>query len=73
MCDDISRWVDDGIAVVLVGNGTAAFAEAFREDFEFQGELFVDPDLIGYRAAGLRRGASPIAWPRLLADLLQAC
>lgn len=72
MRDDISRWVGDGITVALIGNGTAAFAQAFQEDFAFEGQLFIDPELVSYRAAGLRRGAAAIASPSLFADSARA-
>ena len=68
MRDDISRWVDDGIRVTLIGNGTREFAEAFREDFNFAGQLLIDPELAAYRAAGLRRGAEAILSTRIFRD-----
>ncbi len=72
MRDWIEDWEARGINVVLVGSGNAAFAEAFREDFELAGPILVDPELVAYRAAGLRRNAAGIANPRLLSNALRA-
>jgi hypothetical protein len=41
---------------VVIGNGTADHAAAFREEHDLPFELWVDPDMRAYRAAGLRRG-----------------
>ncbi len=57
---------------MIVGNGAANFAAAFREDFGLDGPLLVDPDLRAYRAAGLRRGRVELLSPRLLGAGLRA-
>ena len=72
MRDDIQRWQAEGIRVALVGNGTRAFAQAFREDFELDCPVLIDPDLVAYRAAGLRRGAEALLSRRLIGDALRA-
>jgi len=54
-----------GARLVIVGNGDARFAQAFREDLEVRGTLLVDPELRAYRAAGLRRGRVEVLSPRL--------
>jgi NAD(P)-dependent dehydrogenase (short-subunit alcohol dehydrogenase family) len=61
-----------GAELVIVGNGTRYFAEAFREDFELDTPLLVDPELRAYRAAGLRRGRVEILSPRLPLNALRA-
>lgn len=58
--------------MVIVGNGNAVFAESFREEFELEGALLVDPELAAYRAAGLRRGRVEIASPRILSNAFRA-
>jgi len=65
-------WQSRGINVVIIGNGNAVFAEAFREEFEIEGTLLVDPELAAYRAAGLRRGRVELASPRLLSNAFRA-
>ena len=72
MRDDIQRWQEKGIRVALVGNGTRAFAQAFREDFELDCPIRVDEELVAYRAAGLRRGAEAILSRRFFGDALRA-
>jgi dehydrogenase/reductase SDR family protein 12 len=68
----IKDWTARGNRVVIIGNGTAFFAEAFREEFELEGLLLVDPELGAYRAAGLRRGRREIASPRLVRNAVRA-
>lgn len=58
--------------VVVIGNGNAQFAQAFREDFDLSGPLLVDPELTAYRAAGLRRGRREIASPKMFKNALRA-
>jgi len=70
--DPIQSWKAEGVDVVIVGNGSRDFAEAFREDFEIEGLLLLDPDLHAYRAAGLRRGRREIASPRLIGNTIRA-
>jgi NAD(P)-dependent dehydrogenase (short-subunit alcohol dehydrogenase family) len=63
-----------GADLVIVGNGNAAFAAAFREDLALPPEvtLLVDPELRAYRAAGLRRGRVEVLSPRLAWNGLRA-
>jgi NAD(P)-dependent dehydrogenase (short-subunit alcohol dehydrogenase family) len=61
-----------GAELVIVGNGTPAFAAAFREDQGLDCPLLVDPELSAYRAAGLRRGRVEALSPRLPLNALRA-
>jgi len=61
-----------GAELVIVGNGAANFAKAFREDFALTGPLLVDPELRAYRAAGLRRGRVEILSPQVPLNALRA-
>jgi NAD(P)-dependent dehydrogenase (short-subunit alcohol dehydrogenase family) len=61
-----------GAELVIVGNGAANFAAAFRDDFELDCPLLVDPELRAYRAAGLRRGRIEILSPALPFQALRA-
>jgi len=54
-----------GAEIAIIGNGSAAFASAFREEFELTCPLLVDPELRAYRAAGLRRGRVEILSPKV--------
>ena len=58
--------------LVVIGNGAAHFAKAFREDLDFRGTLLVDPELRAYRVAGLRRGRVEVLSPRLGWNALRA-
>jgi NAD(P)-dependent dehydrogenase (short-subunit alcohol dehydrogenase family) len=71
------RWPEieaRGAGLAIVGNGNAAFASAFREDLELPPEvtLLVDPELVAYRAAGLRRGRAEAFSPRVAWNGLRA-
>ncbi len=72
MRDRIGDIHDRGAELVIVGNGTAYFASAFREDFGLEGPLLVDPELRAYRAAGLRRGRVEVLSPRLPRNAMRA-
>jgi NAD(P)-dependent dehydrogenase (short-subunit alcohol dehydrogenase family) len=61
-----------GAELVVVGNGAAQFAQAFREDYELDCPLLVDPELRAYRAAGLRRGRVAALSPRLPLNAIRA-
>ena len=54
-----------GAELVVIGNGTADFAEAFRRDLELDTPLYVDPSCATYRALGMKRGVARTlgAWP----------
>ncbi len=72
MRDQVDEIRKRGAELAIVGNGATHFAAAFREDFELDGPLLVDPELRAYRAAGLRRGRVEILSPRLLGAGLRA-
>jgi NAD(P)-dependent dehydrogenase (short-subunit alcohol dehydrogenase family) len=61
-----------GAELVIVGNGAPNFAAAFREDYQLDCPLLVDPELRAYRAAGLRRGRVEALSPRLPWHALRA-
>lgn len=61
-----------GAELVLIGNGSAYFASAFREDQGLDCPVLVDPALDAYRAAGLRRGRVELLSPRLPLHALRA-
>jgi dehydrogenase/reductase SDR family protein 12 len=70
--DRIETWRSQGVHVVIVGNGNRDFAEDFRNEFEIEGPLLIDPDLHAYRAADLRRGRLEIASPLLIGNAIRA-
>ncbi len=72
MRDRLSDIRARGAELVIVGNGAQNFAAAFREDFKLESPLLVDPELIAYRAAGLRRGRVELLSPRLPLNALRA-
>ena len=45
-----------GAELVVIGNGTEHFAQAFRKDLELETPLYVDPTCASYRALGMKRG-----------------
>jgi hypothetical protein len=45
-----------GARLVVIGNGTPHQARDLIEDLDYHGTLWVDPDMVAYRAAGLERG-----------------
>mgnify|MGYP001811649394 CR=1 FL=1 len=47
-----------GAHLVVIGNGTTHQARDLIEDLDYHGTLWVDPDMIAYRAAGLERGVA---------------
>ncbi len=63
---------DKGAELVIVGNGSAHFASAFREEFELDGPILLDTELTAYRAAGLRRGRVEFFSPRLPLNAFRA-
>lgn len=61
-----------GAELVVVGNGTEHFAEAFREDLGLETPLYVDSTRASYQALGMKRGiARTLSW-RTWAKLLRA-
>jgi peroxiredoxin len=61
-----------GTELVVVGNGRPWFAKAFRDSEGLDFPLVVDPDLVAYRAAGLRRGLLDTLGPRSLMHAVKA-
>ena len=61
-----------GAELVVVGSGRPWHARAFRDQHGLDFPLRVDPDLVAYRAAGLRRGAWRTLGPRVLARAARA-
>ena len=45
-----------GVKLAVVGNGQPFQARAFRDEWDIDFPLLVDPDLRAYAAAGMRRG-----------------
>jgi len=45
-----------GGELVVIGSGTPNFVAGFRETTKYDGPLYVDPQLLSYQAAGLKRG-----------------
>ena len=72
MRDAIGEIRARGAELVIVGNGSAQFAKAFRDDFELDCPLLLDPELRAYRAAGLRRGRVEMLSPSLPLHSLRA-
>jgi len=70
--DRVDEIRDLGAELVVVGNGAMNFAAAFREDYQLDSPLLVDPELRAYRAAGLRRGRAEALSPRLSLNALRA-
>jgi dehydrogenase/reductase SDR family protein 12 len=61
-----------GAELVIIGNGSPLFAQGFREDLDLQCPVLTDPDLVSYRAAGLRRGRVELLSPQLFTNGLRA-
>jgi hypothetical protein len=61
---DIEKIHAAGAELVVIGSGAAHFVAGFRETTGYKGPILVDPKLVSYRAAGLRRG-----WLRILNPL----
>jgi len=70
--DRIDEVRSQGAELVIVGNGAGHFADAFREDYQLDCLLLVDPELRAYRAAGLRRGRVEALSPRLPLNAFRA-
>lgn len=61
-----------GAELVLIGNGAQSFAQAFREDLGLDCPVLIDPDLVSYRAAGMRRGRVELLSPRMPLNAVRA-
>ena len=57
MCDHLAEIRAKGAELVVIGNGQAYQARAFRDERKLDFPLLVDPGLKAYKAAGLKRGA----------------
>lgn len=58
---------------MFVGNGTPAFARAFREDQGIEAPVYVDPSRATYRALGMKRsGLASLFTVRVLANARRA-
>jgi len=70
--DKIQDIRSQGAELVIVGSGSPYFANAFREDFDLDCPVLVDPELRAYRAAGLRRGRLEALSPKLAFNAVRA-
>lgn len=61
-----------GGELVFIGNGSALFANGFAEDLGIESPILIDPDLVAYRAAGLRRGRAELFSPRMIGNAVRA-
>ena len=61
-----------GAELVVVGNGSVAFARDFAHEAGLATPLYTDPSGAAYRALGLRRGAAAALNPRVLANAWRA-
>ena len=55
MRDELHQITDAGAQLVVVGNGKTHHAASFIEDEKLTFPVYVDPDLVAYKLAGLRR------------------
>lgn len=61
-----------GAELVFVGNGAPLFANGFAEDLGLEERILLDPGLVAYRAAGLRRGRAELFSPRMIGNAVRA-
>ena len=57
---------------MVVGNGTPAQARDFVDEFDLAFPVLTDPELLAFRAAGLRRDLGSTLNVRLLGNALRA-
>ena len=55
MRDELHQITEAGAQLVVVGNGKPHQAASFIEDEKLNFPVYVDPDLVAYKLAGLRR------------------
>ena len=55
MRDELGKITDAGAQLVVVGNGKPHHAASFIKDERLTFPVYVDPDLVAYKLAGLRR------------------
>lgn len=56
-----------GVALIAIGSGTPAQARSFAKNFNFTGELYLDRELLSFKAFGLARGFWKTLGPASLA------
>ena len=61
-----------GADLAAVGNGRPAQAKAFRDERDLPFELYTDPGLRAYEAAGLRRTVASTFNPSFVANAVRA-
>lgn len=61
-----------GAEMLIVGSGNETFAAAFREDLALDVPILVDPDLVAYRTAGLRRDIRAALSPKVVPNAWRA-
>lgn len=64
MRDALSTFRSKGAELIVVGSGAPWHAKAFRDARGLEFPLYVDSELVAYRAAGLRRGIWATLGPR---------
>ncbi len=70
---EVDRIHAHGAELVVIGNGSSAFARAFREDVQLDTPLYVDTSCASYRALNMKRGiARTLASPRTWANMFRA-
>jgi len=70
--DRVGEIREAGAELVVVGNGTPDHAAAFGEEEGIDFPLLVDPELVAYRAAGLRRGMRDAIRAKTLGHAMRA-
>ena len=61
----VERIRAQGAELVVIGNGNAAQARAFRDAEQVTFPLYTDPSLTSYRAAGLKRSLGSVLSPKV--------
>ena len=72
MRDAYSEFQRRGVRLVTVGNGQPFQAKGFKEEQGIPFDLWVDPDMEAYHAAGLRRGLASTLSPRTMGNAWRA-
>lgn len=61
-----------GARLVVIGNGRPEQAKVFQEEERIPFDLWVDPEMKAYRAAGLRRGVTSLVSRRTVGHVWRA-
>jgi len=69
---DVPTFRELGGELCAVGSGQPMHARDFIEQYGLDFPLLVDPDLVAYAAAGLRRGLGSTLNPRVLGSVWRA-